>query len=160
MRRERHLANAVAASAALLTALWWGLVGLTALLGFPTGRAPAEPSPGQLAGLAVVLLGPVVLSAWWLFRRLGTHYNRREARAAMVAFALASLPAMAVSAPLAIFPGAYLNRLLTPRIFGLVGAFVGTVAMVTLLTFLACTSALWLARRTGKPGADAPPAGV
>lgn len=158
MPRVRHLANAVAASATLLTVLWWGLVGLTGLLGFPAGRPSAELSPGQLAGLATVILGPAVLSAWWLFRRLATLYNRREARAAAFAFALASPPAMAISAPLAIFPGAYLNRVLEPRVFGLVGAFIGTVAMVSLLTFLACTGALWLARRTEKPDAEAPSA--
>ena len=73
-------------------------------------------------------------TALWIFRKLRTCYTRHQARAVAKAFILFAPIALAISIPLAVFPGALAERLFGSA-FTLVGAFSGVVGMVTLISF-------------------------
>jgi hypothetical protein len=145
-RETRHLATTVAGSATLLTLLWWGLAVGIGLPAFGTSQPPALPSAWQLASLAIVILGPVALSTWWMLRRLRTRCPAREARVAAATFALSAPVSMAIAIVLAELTGSYADAWLGGP-FGLVGAFAGTVTTTAFLSFLACALALRITRR-------------
>jgi len=96
-----------------------------------------------LAATAIFLPGSI--GAWWIFRRLQTHYTKREARAVAIGFAVFMPMSLAIANPLAQIPGGY-AAILGPS-FGLIGAVAGIVVMTTLISFLLCSLALWVTRR-------------
>ena len=144
MRNVRYLILAVGEGALLLTVAAFAL-GIGAVLVFGSSRPPAAPSVAQAAALVVVILVPVGAGAWWIFRRLRNRWQRREALAVAISFAVFSPLSLVVAMPLAVIPGGYAGYFGRP--FGLIGAFVSIVLMLWLATFLPSAFILWLLRR-------------
>jgi hypothetical protein len=144
MRNVRYLMVAVGEGAFLLTLAAFAL-GIAAVLVFGPSRPPATPSPAQVVALATVILLPVGTGAWWIFRKLRSRWQRREALAVAISFAVFSPLSLVVAIPLAMIPGGYAGYLGRP--FGSIGAFLSIVLMLWLATFLPSAFILWLLRR-------------
>jgi hypothetical protein len=123
----------VVGKAALITILvWFGLV-----LGVPRFKIGMMSGEQQILKAAVVfllVLLPTGIATWWIFRKLQSHYTRREARAVATAFGAFTPVSLLIAIPLAQIPGGYASFLGGP--FGLVGAFMGVVVMTAILNFL------------------------
>ena len=138
--RERLWLFMVDARAALLLSTGCMLPVLVGL-----GLNIAFTSRQELA--LVVSLGFVVsaLTALWVFRTLRLQYTRDEAKAVAKAFVVLGPVALAISFPLAVFPGGLAEGLLGSP-FALVGALLGIVVMVMLMSFAFSIAALKMSR--------------
>lgn len=145
MRTTFRLFLIVGVASLITTATYFGLV--LALL--PILRTPSLPRLVQVPLLVVVVLTPVSLAAWWIFRRLRTNYPVRMARAAAIAFGVFTPLSLGVAFPLSTIVGAYSEGLAGYPIFGFLGAFVGVAIMAALLSFVPCAFTLWIVRHDG-----------
>jgi hypothetical protein len=104
---------------------------------------------GQAAGLFVTVFLPIGLATWWVFHNLQSSYTRHEAKVVAIVFALFTPVSLLIAVALAQFPGGYSDLLLGPP-FGMMGAFVGVIALTAFINFLPTALALWLARVFGQ----------
>lgn len=130
---------------AATTATYFGLV--LALL--PLLQRPSLPRLVQVPVLAVVVLTPVAVAVWWIFKKLRPNYSARTARKGAIAFGLFTPVSWGVAFPLSTLSGAALGDWAGIHFFGLVGAFVGVVAMTALLSLVPCAFTLWIERHDG-----------
>lgn len=151
MRSIRYLFLIVGEGALLLTLAAFAL-GIGAVLVFGSSRPPAAPSVAQGAALAVIILVPVGAGAWWIFRKLRNRWQRREALAVAISFALFSPLSLAVAMPLSEIPAGYAGNFWGPSV--LIGAFISVVLMLWLATFLPSVFVLWLLRRLKRAEGD------
>lgn len=145
MRTTLRLFVIVGVASLITTATYFGVV--LALL--PILRRPDLPRLVQVPLLAVVVLTPICLAAWWIFRRLRANYPVRTARAAAIAFGVFTPVSLGVAFPLSTIVGAYSEGLARYPVFGFLGAFVGVAIIAALLSFVPCAFALWIARHDG-----------
>lgn len=101
----------------------------------------------MILGVTMAFL-PTGIAAWWIFRNLRTRCTRAEAWAVASTFAVFAPVSLLIGTLLAQIPGAYAGYLGRP--FGLLGAFVGIVVVLTLGTFVPAQVALWVAGRIGR----------
>jgi hypothetical protein len=67
MSNTLRLFSVVAVGSLIATALYFGLaLGLNALL-----QRPSVPRTVQGIGVAITVLAPICIAAWWIFRRAG-----------------------------------------------------------------------------------------
>lgn len=144
MYKVGYLIRVVGESTLVLTVAAFALA-FAAVLVFGTSRPPARPSIAQAIALVVVIVLPVGIGVWRIFRKLRNRWQRREALAVAICFAVFSPLSLVVALPLAVIPGGYTGYLGRP--FGLIGAFVSIVLMLWLATFLPSAFILWLLRR-------------
>jgi hypothetical protein len=144
MRSVGYLLLVVAEGALLLTFAAFAL-GIGAVLVFGPSSPPASPSIAQVCTLAIMIFVPVGAGAWWIFRKLRNRWQRREALAVAISFAVFSPISMVVAIPLSAIPAAYAGNFWGP--FVLVGAFVSIVLMLWVATSLPSAFILWLLRR-------------
>jgi len=147
MRTTLRLFLIVGMASLITTATYFGLV--LALL--PILQRPSLPRLVQVPLLVVVVLTPVGLADWWIFRRLRTNYAARTARAAAIAFGVFTPVSLGVAFPLSPIVGAYSEGLAGYPVFGFLGAFVGVAIIAALLSFVPCAFTLWIARHDGGP---------
>jgi FtsH-binding integral membrane protein len=145
MRTTLRLFVIVGVASLITTATYFGLV----LVLLPVLQRPNLPRLAQVPLLAVVVLTPVCIAAWLIFRKLRANYPVRTARAAAIAFAIFTPVSLGVAFPLSTIVGAYSEGLAGYPIFGFLGAFVGVAIIVALLSFLPCAFTLWIARHDG-----------
>jgi hypothetical protein len=146
MRGPLRLFIVVAEAALILTTAWFALVLVAMAVGLKPDLAPLTPTHGDiLVGVTFVLT--IVAAAWWLFRRLHSHWTKREARAVAVAFGIFAPISFIVAIFLSPITGGYTEMLTGRRFVGLVGAFVGIAVITALLSFIACALVLWITRR-------------
>jgi hypothetical protein len=151
--------NAMREAVRFLVAVGWGALVLTAacfalsVLSFktllpPAARiAPAPPvaSVAYIVILALALLVPAVLGAFWIFRRLRSCWQRRDALVVAIVFGILSPFSLLVAMPAAEIPAGYTGNWWKP--LGLVGAFISVALVVWLGTSIGCALILWLFRR-------------
>jgi hypothetical protein len=143
MRTTFRLFVIVGTASLITTATYFGLI--LALL--PLLQRPSLPRGVQVVALAVVVLTPVGVAAWWISKKLRSDYTARTARAAAIAFGVFTPVSLGVAFPLSAILGAYSEGLAGYPFFGLVGAFVGVVLVTALLSFVPCLFTIWIARR-------------
>lgn len=141
--RDKLWLLTVAGKAALITT--GGIFALTFAL---TGSKNLATRGADEIFLIMALI-PVVIAAWWMFRKLQLRCTRREAAA------VATL--VAVLTPVSVGAGMLFGELsggLTEYVLGLlfplVGAFVGVVVMTTLINFALSLLTLWMTRQIVK----------
>jgi len=130
---------------AATTAAYFGL--FFALL--PLLRRPNLPRLVEVPVIAVVILTPVAVASWWIFKKLRPDYPWRTARKGAMAFAMFTPVSWGVAFPFSTLVGAYSEALTRLPFFGLVGAFVGVVTMTALLSLVPCAFTLWIDRHDG-----------
>jgi hypothetical protein len=143
MRNSLRLLIIVGEAVLVITMAGFALV----LIGFKAAQTRVE---GQLLGASAVFV-PIGACAWWIFPKLQSYYSRSQARAAVIAFAIFTPISFIVAIFLSPISGGYAEMLVGPRFFGLVGAFIGIVAITTFLSFTACALVLWITHRIGPP---------
>lgn len=139
----------VAVGSLIATVLYFGLaLGLAALL-----QRPSVPQVVQGIGVAVTVLAPICLSAWWIFRKLRAHYTRREARAAAITFGVSTPVLLGIGLLLGPIVGGYTGIFLgtQTRLVAFSGAVLGIVVVIALMTFATGLLALWITRRVEGP---------
>jgi fumarate reductase subunit C len=137
----------VVGKATLITILvLFGLV--LGVLGFKTGMTSGEQQILKATVVFLLVLLPAGIATWWIFRKLQSHYTRREARAVATAFAVFTPVSLAVAMVLSPIGGGYAAFL--GRASGPVGAFVGIVVMATIPNFLVCLFTLSMTRQVVK----------
>jgi hypothetical protein len=94
----------------------------------------------------VMAFVPSGLAAYLLFHRLRNRYSSRPALWTSIVFVIFAPVSLLVAIVLAPFPGGYADLVLGSP-FGLVGAFLGIIVMVTALTFGPSLFTLWLSSR-------------
>jgi hypothetical protein len=97
---------------------------------------------------ATVWLVAFGLAIWWMFHKLCALYTRREARAIATAFGVFTPVSLGLALVLSEISGGYGEWLVGHPWGGLAGAFVGTVAITSLLNFIVCWIVLRLTRLT------------
>lgn len=147
MRCMFRLFTIVGMAAVITTGVYFGIV--LALL--PLLQRPNPSRVTQIIVLPVVVLIPVGVAAWWIFRKLRSSYPLRTARTTAIVFGLFTPVSLGVAFPLSVFVGAYAEGIGGYPAFGLAGAIVGIVIMVALLGFVPCAVALWITRQTNQP---------
>lgn len=147
MRPMFRLFTIVGTAAVITTGVYFGIV--LALL--PLLQKPNPSRVSQIIVLPVVVLVPVGVAAWWIFRKLRSSYPTRTARTTAIVFGLFTPVSLGVAFPLSVFVGAYAEGIGGYPAFGLAGAIVGIVIMVALLGFVPCATALWITRHAGQP---------
>ncbi|HWR37704.1 MAG TPA: hypothetical protein VN622_17720 [Clostridia bacterium] len=145
MRTTFRLCVIIGVASLITTATYFGLI--LALL--PLLQKPNLPTAVQVPVLAVVVLTPVGVAAWWIFKKLRPDYSVRTARAAAIAFTVFTPISLGVAFPLSTIVGAYSEGLAGYPFFGFAGAFVGVVIITALLSFVPCAFTLWIARHDG-----------
>jgi hypothetical protein len=145
MRTNQRFALALGEGALLLTSLAF-VLGVAAVSMFGSARPPAKPSIGQIAALVVVIVVPVASGTWWVFRKLRNGWQRADALAVALSFAVLSPLSLAVAMPVAVIPGSYAGYLGRP--FGLIGAFLSVAITVWIVTLLPSAFVLWALRRS------------
>jgi MFS family permease len=148
MRNSVRLFLVVAVGSLMAAALYFGLaLGLAALL-----QKPSVPRTVQGIGVAVTVLGPICLAAWWIFRRLRAHYARREARAAAIAFGIFTPVLLGISLLLGPIVGGYTGVFLRTesRWVAFSGAVIGILASIALVTFVTGLLVVWITRHIGR----------
>lgn len=139
----------VAVGSLIATVLYFGLaLALAALL-----QRPSVPRIVQGIGVAVTILVPICLAAWWVFRKLLAHCTRREARAAAITFGVFTPVPLGISLLLGPVVGGYTGIFLgtQSRLVAFSGAVIGIVVMIALVTFVISLLAVWITRHTGRP---------
>lgn len=135
---------AITGTASLITTgIYFGLI--IALL--PLLQRPNPPRVVQVIVLPVVVLVPVIVAAWWIFKRLRSSYPPRAARATAIVFGLFTPVSLGVALPFSLLVGAYSEGLGGHAVFGMAGAIVGIVIMTAMLGFVPCAFALWISHR-------------
>jgi hypothetical protein len=145
MRIIFRLFMIVGTASLITTGVYFGLI--LALL--PLLQRPDPPRVMQILVLPIVVLTPVGVAGWWIYRKLRLSYPPRTARATAIVFAACTPVSLGVALPLSLFVGAYSEGFGGHPSFGLIGAIAGMVIMIALLSFVPCAAALWLARRDG-----------
>jgi hypothetical protein len=145
MRIMLRLFAIVGTASLITTGTYLGLI--VALL--PLLEKPNPPRVVQVIVLPVLILAPVSLAAWWIFKKLLSSFPSRVARAVAIAFGVFTPVSLGAAFPLSLIAGAYSEGLLGHPLFGLVGAIVGIVIMTALLGFMPCALTLWVVRRDG-----------
>lgn len=135
----------VGVASLITTATHFGLI----LVLLPLLQRTNLPLVVQVIVLAVVMLTPVGVAAWWVFRNLRPNYPTRTARVAAITYGVFTPVSLGVAFPLSTIVGAYAEGLVGHPFFGLVGAFVGVVIVTASLSFAGCAFTLWIARRDG-----------
>jgi len=102
----------------------------------------------EMVGVGMAFL-PSGLAAYLLFRRLRNRYNSRAALWTSIVFLIFAPASLLVAIVLAPFPAGHAELLLGSPFF-LVGAFVGIIVIITILTFGPSLFTLWLSRRGGR----------
>ena len=100
---------------------------------------------------AVGVLAPICFAAWWIFRKLGAYYERREARAAAITFGLFTPVLLCIGLLLGPIVGGYTGIFLGTE-SGLVafsGTVMGIVVMIAMMTFVPSVLVLWITRHIG-----------
>ncbi len=143
MRDAFQLSGIVGKAALIETAGCFALMWTLMLFGF---NPNPEPSGGEIALGVLAFLLPIGVATAWMFRKLQTVYSRREARAVSTAFCLFTPISLGVSFVLAELTGGYAEMLVGPRLFGLIGAFVGAAVFTALLSLLVCVLVLRVTR--------------
>ena len=102
--------------------------------------------------MAVTVLLPICLAAFWIFRELQAEYTRREAGAAAITFVVFTPVPLAISLVLGPIVGGYTGIFLRTesRWVAFSGAVIGIVMMVALVTFVTSLLAVWIAGRIEK----------
>jgi hypothetical protein len=131
-----------------------GAATAAAYLGLVSASVPLQQKPSlprfvQVPMQAVMVLTPIGIAVWWIFKKLRTNYSARTARKGAMAFGVFTPVSWAVAFPLSTLVGAYSEDLARLRFFGLVGAFVGVVVMAALLSLVPCAFTLWIDRHDG-----------
>jgi hypothetical protein len=143
MRTHLWLLKAVGGAALIAT-----LVAFLLVLGvFGLKIAPTRVEETIFGALMVFL--PNGSATWWLFRKLRDHYTSREARSVTIAFAILTPVSLAIAMVLPELSGDYAELFQGSR-FAIVGAFVGTVVITTILDFLLCLFTLQMTRHIVK----------
>ena len=148
MSNTLRLFSVVAVGSLIATALYFGLaLGLNALL-----QRPSVPRTVQGIGVAITVLAPICIAAWWIFRRLRAFYERRAARSAAIAFGVFTPLPLAISLLLGPIIGGYTGNFLAAqsRWVAFSGAVTGIVVMIALTTFVTSLSAVWIVQRIGR----------
>jgi MFS family permease len=117
---------------------------VSALATIPHVRAIDVKSLEKFAVVAVVVL-PIGAASLWLFRTLQAGFTRHESKKVAMGFALFTPISLAVSMLFAEMSGGYAASLWGSS-FGLLGAFVGAIAMTALLNLALGSFSLWAAR--------------
>jgi hypothetical protein len=142
-REVRRLFIVVGEAALIVTGAYFGLV----LITFKFALTPGEET---IEGIMMAIL-PVGVATWWIFRRLQTHHPPREARAAAIAFVVFAPIALLMALIFTQLFGDYAIALLgNPMAFP--GTLVGIVVMISILTFVAVVSTLWIMRLKNTQG--------
>jgi len=102
----------------------------------------------EMVGVVMAFL-PSGLAAYLLFRRLRNRYGSRAALWTSIVFVIFAPASLLVAVVLAPFPAGHAELLLGSPFF-LVGAFVGIIVVITILTFGPSLFTLWLSRRGGR----------
>jgi hypothetical protein len=92
----------------------------------------------QVTAGAVGVLAKICFAAWWIFRKLGAYYERREARAAAITFGLFTPVPLGIGLLLGPIVGGYTGIFLgtESRLIAFSGAVMGIVVMIALMTFV------------------------
>jgi MFS family permease len=106
------------------------------------------PHGEEILGMIMAFL-PSGLAAYLLFRTLRERYGSRPALWTSIVFMIFAPASLLVAIVLAPFPGGYAELLLGGP-FALIGAFVGIIVVITILTFGPSLLTLWLSRRGGR----------
>ena len=149
MRNTSRLFFVIAMGSVIATVLYFGLaLALAALL-----QKPSVPRIVQGVGVAVTVLAPICLAAFWIFRKLQAEYTRREARAAAITFGVFTPVPLAISLLLGPIVGGYTGIFLRTesRWVAFSGAVMGIVVMIALVTFVTSLLAVWITHRIGRP---------
>jgi MFS family permease len=147
MRNTSRLFLVIAMGSVIATVQYFGFaLALAALL-----QKASVPRIIQGAGVAVTVLVPICLAAFWIFRKLQAEYTRREARAAAITFGVFTPLPLAVSLLLGPIVGGYTGISLgtESRMVAFSGAVLGIVVMIALVTFVTSLLAVWVTRRIG-----------
>lgn len=147
MRNTSRLFLVIAKGSLIATVLYFVLaLALAALL-----QRPSVPRIVQGIGVAVTVLAPICLAAFWIFRKLQAEYTRREARAAAITFGVLTPVPLAISLLLGPIVGGYTGIFLgtESRWVAFSGAVMGIVVMIALVTFMTSLLAVWITRRIG-----------
>jgi hypothetical protein len=147
MRNTSRLFLVIAMGAVIATVLYFALaLALAALF-----QRPSVPRVVQGVGVAVTVLLPICLAAFWIFRKLQAEYTRREARAAAITFGVFTPVPLAISLLLGPIVGGYTGIFLRTesRWVAFSGAVMGIVVMIALVTFMTSLLAVWITRRIG-----------
>ncbi len=117
-------------------------------------QQPGLPSLVRVPVQAVMVLTPIGIAVWWIFKKLRPNYSARTARKGAMAFAVFTLVSWGVAFPLSTLSGAALGDWAGSHFFGLVGGFVGVVIMTALLSLVPCALTLWIDRHDGEAQAE------
>jgi len=131
---------------AATAAAYFGLV----FASVPLLQKPGLPRLVRVPVQAVMVLTPIGVAAWWIFKKLQPNYSARTARKGAIAFAVFTPVSWGVAFPLSTLSGAALGDRAGSHFFGLVGAFVGVVTMTALLSLVPCAFTLWIERHDGE----------
>lgn len=131
---------------AATSAVYFGMV----LASLPLLQKPGLPRFVQLSIQAVMVLTPIGVAVWWIFKKLRPNYSARTVRKGAIAFGVFMPVSWGVAFPLSTLLGAAVGDWAGIHFFGLVGAFVGVVAMTALLSLVPCAFTLWIERHDGE----------
>lgn len=98
---------------------------------------------------AVIVLTPIAVAAWWVFKRLRPDYPARTARKGALAFAVFTPISWGVAFPLSTLAGGYSQLWARYPSFALAGAYNGVVAVTASLSLVPCAFTLWVDRHDG-----------
>jgi hypothetical protein len=127
-----------------------GKAALITTLALALGGLEIVATHGEEQNLAATMVFlPTAIAVWWMFRALQAYCTRREARAVATTFAMFSPVSLFTAMLVGEFSGGYADQLLGSP-FGLVGAYVGIVAMTTFVSFVLCLLTLRVTRRIVK----------
>ena len=127
-------------SAALIAVVGCFAIVLVGIWVWPS-MAPREE---EVLGVAVAFL-PTAIATWWLFRRVQAAHSKEEARVVAIIFAVITPVSLLIAFACAQIPAGYVAYLGRP--LGLLGAFVTTVLIATILSVIPCVLALWIRHR-------------
>ena len=114
------------------------VVGLSTLLIICLATVPTSPELETLFG-ALLLVMPVGVATWWLFRKHVASTTRQRAKTLAVTFAVCASLAYLIAMPIASLLGGY-SAELSPTL-GLVGAVIAVWAIMSLVCFAGCSFA-------------------
>jgi hypothetical protein len=148
MSARRKLFITVAKGSVLFTIGCWAVVLALAFLGRSVFDGQASTLVATI-GVALVVVLPDALAAWWIFRKLLTDRPRNDARRGAIGFAVSAPLVLGIGNVPGTLIGGWAERLLGSRfIFPTVVAFV-----VTLMVFVPSGIVTWLLHPSG--GVDA-----
>jgi hypothetical protein len=131
---------------AATSAVYCGMV----LASLPLLQKLGLPRFVQVSIQAVMVLTPIGVAVWWIFKKLRPNYSARTARKGAMAFGVFTPVSWGVAFPLSALVGGYSEFWTGHSFFALVGAFVGVVTMTALLSLVPCAFTLWIERHDGE----------